>query len=58
MPARLLEIPTAVQTLAVAHDTRESWLYFPPAARPVRWILQLLPFQRSASGVMVPSRLA
>jgi len=56
VPAGLVELPTAVQTLAVAHDTRASPLFFPPAASAVRWIVQLVPFQRSASGVEVPSR--
>ena len=49
MPVRLVKNPTAVQDLREAHDTPSSWLLIASAGLGVRWIDQLVPFQRSAS---------
>ena len=48
-PARLVENPTPVQDLREAQDTPSSWLLIASVGFGVRWIAQLLPFQRSAS---------
>lgn len=49
VPARLVKVPTAAQDLGDAHDTPSSWLLIASAGLGVGWIIQLVPFQRSAS---------
>jgi hypothetical protein len=47
--------PTAMQKLRDVHDTWMSSLNVAPAGVGVRWIDQLVPFQRSASATFLPS---
>ncbi len=55
-PARLLESPTAVQTLGETHETAFRWLSPLRGRLGVRWIDQRLPSQRSANVTEVPAR--
>src|ERR1700730_2292988 len=57
MPELLPWPPTAVQAVAVLHDTPFRKLLTAPAGLGVGWIFQLLPFQRSASVTRVPEPL-
>jgi len=47
VPSLLTAKPTAVQALAEVHDT---WSRSPPFGLGVDWMVQVVPFQRSASG--------
>ena len=42
--------PTAVQAVAVVQDTPDNWPCFAPAGRGACWMVQVVPFQVSASG--------
>src|SRR4029077_4042266 len=44
-----MSLPTAVQAVGVAHDTARSSLPSDPAGLGTAWMLQLVPFHRSAS---------
>ena len=52
--ALLISLPPAVQAVAVGQDTARSSLASDPADPETRWKVQLVPFHRSASGVVVP----
>ncbi len=45
----LLNVPTAIQKLRDVHVTSSSSLTVDPAGTGVRWIVQFVPFQRSAN---------
>src|SRR5215472_3549224 len=52
--ALLVSSPPAVQAAAVGQDTANSSLASDPAGPETGWIAQLVPFHRSASGVVAP----
>jgi len=52
--AALISLPPAVQAVAVGHDTASSSLASDPAEPETGWMAQLVPFHRSASGVVSP----
>ena len=53
-PEPVLTDPMAVQALADEHDTADRDVNSAPAGLGVDWIVQLVPFQDSASGAVVP----
>src|SRR6266513_165859 len=52
--ALLISLPPAVQTAAVGQDTARSSLASEPVGPSTAWMLQVAPFHRSASDVVVP----
>src|SRR5689334_18072288 len=52
--APLSALPPAVQAAAVGQDTASSSLASDPAGPETGWMAQLVPFHRSASGVVAP----
>ena len=56
-PALLWYSPVAVQTVLVVHDTPLRALSLAPVGLGVLWIVQLAPFQLSASVAIVPALL-
>jgi hypothetical protein len=57
VPVLSVLFPTAVHAVAEMHDTPDSLLACAPLGLGVVWIVQLVPFQRSASVTTVPARL-
>jgi hypothetical protein len=55
VPALLTEYPTAVQAPLAIHDTPCRVLVWAPVGSGVLWIVQLLPFQTSASVKALPA---
>src|SRR5215467_10921586 len=52
--APFISLPPAVQAVAVGQDTASSSLACDPAEPEMGWMAQLVPFHRSASGVVAP----
>jgi hypothetical protein len=52
--ALLISLPPAAQAVAVGQDTARSSLASDPADPETGWKVQLVPFHRSASGVVTP----
>ena len=49
-----ISLPAAVQAAAAEHDTARSSLASDPAGAGTAWMLQLVPFHRSASDAVTP----
>ena len=49
-----ISLPAAVQAVAAEHDTASSSLASDPEGAGTPWMLQLVPFHRSASDVVTP----
>ena len=52
-PVELVHDPTAIHTLDAGHDTPRKLADFAPAGLAVVWIVQVVPFQRSAKTILM-----